>query len=84
MCIEKEFLALESGLDYDEYCSDKDLDLRDCTNCVNNFYGYWYGFEDKQNYCLKVSCFIFRPILPFYCSSFELIEKKQITSVKEN
>lgn len=33
MCIEKEFLADESGVDYDECTSDKNLDPRDCIYC---------------------------------------------------
>ncbi len=34
MSIEKEFLAEECGLDYDEYTSDKNLDPRDCISSV--------------------------------------------------
>lgn len=30
MSLEKEYLAVECGIDYDEYTSDKNLDPRDC------------------------------------------------------
>ncbi len=74
MSIEKEFLAEESGVDYDEYMSDKDLDLRDCLNCVHLSWGYFKPNE-KKSFCLKACNAVFHPILPFYCSHFDLIEK---------
>lgn len=58
-------LANEMEVDYDEYTSHENLDLRDCLNC-QNFH---------QNYlCLEIGNGTFVPELPFYCSKFELID----------
>ena len=74
MSIEKEYLAFESGVDYDEYTSDKNLDIRDCISCVHLNWGY---FEDNEikSYCLKACNSVFYPVLPFFCSHFDLEEK---------
>ena len=69
MSIEKEFLAEECGLDYDEYTSDKNLDLRDCTACEYFHQGYL---------CLEIGLGNFTPELPFYCSKIKLLEPDEI------
>lgn len=65
MSIEKEFLAEESGVDYDEYTSDKNLDPRDCIYCEYFHQGYL---------CLELGSGNFIPKLPFYCSEIKLLD----------
>ena len=83
MSIEKEFLAYECGVDYDEYTSGKNLDPRDCVSSeiiddIENIINEHKDIIYKAVFAIENGCFVHPPevIYDYLDLFFQQIEEK--------